>query len=422
MLRHNLFKGACGLVAATAVAMAAPLAGAADAAFEQLPLALPTADFLAEPLLSGEGYSVDKAISSDGFQNTYRLKSEYGDFTVTGTAAVLARIQEIKATRALEKLQESDEFKDAAKGAVTGMVAGGKALLSSPVETTKGAAKGIGRWFNNMGNSISSDDPHQDNVLETAVGYDAVKRGYAIEMGIDPYTDFQPFQEHLAEVAKASTAGGMITSMAINVGTEGTLAGTVTTVAKVASMKNLLKDNPPASLSRINKEKLLKIGIVEHHADALLKNYNYSPAQITILVEALVQMGDTQGRDVIVAYATSAPDQNVAQFNTQQTVMLQRYITQVGPANIIAVAGAAWLASEAGSLVGAFPSDYLAWTQSVATDTATASTKARELGLKRKALFLKGPVSTQARAALTEHGWGVTGNAQFANPERAVGK
>jgi hypothetical protein len=422
MLTHSLLKGACGIVTATAIAMLATQAGAAGAAFEQLPLTLPTADFLAKPLLSGEGYSVDKVISSGGFQNTYSLKSKYGDFTVTGTAAVLARIQEIKATQALQKLEESDEFKDAAKGALTGMVAGGKALLSSPVETTKGAAKGIGRWFNNMGDSINSDDPHQDNVLETAVGYDAVKRSYAVEMGIDPYTDFQPFQQYLAEVAKASTAGAMITSMAINVGTAGTAAGTVTTVAKVASMKNLLKDNPPSSLSMINKEKLLKMGIVEHNADALLKNYNYSPAQITVLVEALVQMGDTQGRDVIVAYATSAPDENVALFNMQHTVMLQRYITEVGPAKVIAAAGAAWLVSDAGSMVGAFPSDYLAWTQGVATATAKASEKALELDLKRKELLLKGPVSTRASAALIANGWGITENAQFANPERVAGK
>jgi hypothetical protein len=56
MLTHNLLKGACGLLAATAIAMLAPQAGAAGAAFEQLPLTLPTADFLAKPLLSGEGY------------------------------------------------------------------------------------------------------------------------------------------------------------------------------------------------------------------------------------------------------------------------------------------------------------------------------------------------------------------------------
>jgi hypothetical protein len=78
---------------------------------------------------------------------------------------------------------------------------------------------------------------------------------------------------------------------------------------------------------------------------------------------------------------------------------------------------ASWLASDAGSMVGAFPSDYLAWTQGVATATAKASEKALELDLKRKELILKGTLSPRASEALTANGWGITGNAQFANPE-----
>ena len=87
------------------------------------------------------------------------------------------------------------------------MVEGGKSLVTSPVETTKSTAKGVGRWQGNVGRSITSDDPHQDNALKTALGHDAVKRGYAIEMGVDPYTDFEPFQKRLGEVARAATAG-----------------------------------------------------------------------------------------------------------------------------------------------------------------------------------------------------------------------
>jgi len=118
--------------------------------FQQLPVALVASDFLPKSMLSGEGYTVNERVSNDGFQNTYTMKTDYSVLTVTSTDELRARIQEVKATRALEKLERSEEFKDAAKGAVTGMVEGGKALVTSPVDTTKSAVKGMGRWLGNV--------------------------------------------------------------------------------------------------------------------------------------------------------------------------------------------------------------------------------------------------------------------------------
>ena len=256
MISHKFLKGASRLVAVATVVYGTSLVSALDEPFEQPPLDLIASDFLPESVLSGEGYTVDERVVNDGAQNTYTIKSDYGVLTVAGGNELLARIQEIKATRALEKLEDSDEFKDAAKRSATGLVEGGKALWNEPVDTTKAAAKGVGRWLGNVGSSITSDDPHQDNALETAVGYDVAKRGYAVAMGVDPYTDFEPFQERLSEVARAAAAGSMVTSMAINVGTAGSIAGTAATVTRLASMQNLLRDNPPSALAKLNREKI----------------------------------------------------------------------------------------------------------------------------------------------------------------------
>ena len=78
-------------------------------------------------------------------------------------------------------------------------------------------------------------------------------------------------------------------------------------VTSLASMQDILKDNPPATLATINKEKLEAMGIKGSQADALLKNYNYTPAEMTLIVEALKRMGDIKGRDIFVAFATTAP-------------------------------------------------------------------------------------------------------------------
>ena len=389
----------------------------ADERFDGLPLDLPVVDFLPDSLLKGDGYSLAERVSNDGFQNTYTVHSDYGVFTVTGTEELRVRLQEIKATEALQALEESDEFKQAAKSAATGLVEAGKALVETPAETTKAAARGVGQWMRNVGSSFTSEDPHQDNALETAIGYDMVKRRYALEMGVDPYTSFEPFQESLSRVAKAATAGSMVTSFAIDIGTSGSLLGTVVDATNLAKMKGLLMDNPPASLARINRQKLIDIGIAGYQADALLKNYNYTPTEITLLCEALSQMGDIQGREIFVAFATSAPDPEVANFMRHYAVTLALYMNRVETGDIVDISGAAWMLSDSKTLVGAFPMDYVAWTPGLSKSLARASDRMDTLGASDKKLFLTGKFSSLAREALEKEGWKVTEYAKFTGGE-----
>ncbi len=48
-----------------------------------------------------------------------------------------------------------------------------------PADTVTGVVSGIGRWFSDIGRSVVSDDPYQENVLKTALGYAAAKRQFA---------------------------------------------------------------------------------------------------------------------------------------------------------------------------------------------------------------------------------------------------
>jgi hypothetical protein len=313
----------------------------------------------------------------------------------------------------LEEIERSDAFKDAVKDTAGGMVEGGKSLVTSPVETTKGAVKGMGRWLGNVGKSVTSDDPHQENVLKTALGHDAVKRGYAIEMGVDPYTDFEPFQERLGVVARAATAGGLVMSVGADVATSGTMAGTVVTVTSMAGMKEILKDEPPATLTRINRKKLEKMGIEKVDIDALLKNYNYTPAEMTLMVEALNRMGNIKGRDIFVTHATAAPDRMIARYMQQYAEMLANYTTGKEPGDIVTIGNDAWLKTRSGKLVGAFPIDYLAWTAEVEGAEREVSADSATQGVKGKELLIEGQVDPAARKALEARGWKVSENVQL---------
>ncbi|MGI9330683.1 MAG: hypothetical protein ACR2QB_08170, partial [Gammaproteobacteria bacterium] len=357
---------------------------------QQLPLSLEASKVTPKALLSGNGYSVGNAVSNDGFQNTYSVKSDYGNSTVTGNGALAARKMEIRAIRLLEEIESSDAFKEGVKGSASDIVEGGKSLVKAPVETTKGAAKGVGRWLGNVGRSITSDDPHQDNVGKTLLGYDGVKRAYAVELGVDPNTDFEPFLERLTRVARAATAGGLTMSMVTDAATQGTTVGTVIMVTSTANMKELLKDEPPSALAKINKAKLEGMGIAEHNSNALLKNYNYTPMQMTIMVEALKRMGDIDGHDIFVAYATAAPDGLIARYVQESAEMLANYIAANESGNIVNIDDQAWFLTKSGKLVGTFPIDYLAWTDILASDARVIDENEKKIGYKSKELLVEG--------------------------------
>jgi hypothetical protein len=74
---------------------------ASEPSFQSLPVMLSASDFLPEALLTGDNYSVIDRVSNDGFTNTYTIASDYGEYTVEGTAQLRTRIHEIGATRAM---------------------------------------------------------------------------------------------------------------------------------------------------------------------------------------------------------------------------------------------------------------------------------------------------------------------------------
>ena len=379
---------------------------AGDPSFQSLPVMLQASDFLPQAQLSGDNYSVSNQVSNDGFTNTYTIASDYGEYVVEGTAQLRTRIHEIKATRAIEELERSDAFVDAMKGSVTGAIEGGKALVKAPIDTGKKAVKGLGRWLGNVGSSFTSDDPDQENAAATILGYDTAKRAYALEFGVDPYTDFEPFQERLGQIAKASTAGSLITSAAADAATKGTVAGTVLDITSIGKMKNILKDNPPATLDRINEEKLLAMGIGEYQIDAFFKNYNYSPSDETLLVEALRRMGDIKGRDIFFSYATAAPDSTTARYMQQRAEMMVNYINDTETGDLIKIGRTAWLLTRTGSVVGLAPIDYLSWTPDAAAALDMVDRYAAERdGIKGKELWIEGQIDPVAERAMWGRDW-----------------
>ena len=120
---------------------------------------------------------------------------------------------------------------------------------------------------------------------------------------------------------------------------------------------------------------------------------------------------------IFVAFATSAPDPEVANFMRHYAVTLALYMKRVETGDIVDIAGAAWMLSDSNSLIGAFPLDYIAWTPGLAKSLTRASGRMASLGARDKKLFLTGNFSPLAREALQKDGWKLTEYAKFAGGE-----
>ena len=83
------------------------------------------------------------------------------------------------------------------------------------MDTSKEIATGAGHFLSNVGHGIFSDDPDQDNALKVVLGYDAKKRKFAYEFGIDPYSDYEPVMDRLGEIARSDVAGGLVPRVAM---------------------------------------------------------------------------------------------------------------------------------------------------------------------------------------------------------------
>ena len=110
----------------------------------------------------------------------------------------------------MQEVEQTDTFAEALKKGASAPIRTAKGLVTHPVDTVSGIASGVGSWFKDIGNAITSDDPHQEGALSAAIGYAAAKRKFAYEYGINPYTRYEPVREKLNKMARSADSRNSI--------------------------------------------------------------------------------------------------------------------------------------------------------------------------------------------------------------------
>jgi hypothetical protein len=375
---------------------------------QKVPIMLKASEQLPKNVLTGPNYSIEANVKNDGFINTYRLTTDYGPLKVEGTSLLMERTNELKALSHMEEVEQTAKFAEALKSGDTAPLRTAKGLVTHPVDTVSGVASGVGSWFEDIGNAITSDDPHQEGALSAAIGYAAAKRKFAYEYGINPYTRYEPVQEKLTKMARASVVGGLTPKVAF--GLIKTPVGTVLQLTGTAdTMRKLVRDKSPAELSEINAEKLKAMGVEDSLSKDFLKNPYFDPQEETLLVGELEAMKNVRDRNNFIKMAAVAPDYQIARFLRERAQMTAIYNEKVAPVErVVAVQGVPLLQRKDGVIVVLAPLDHVAWTQKLWLKESKGSGTFNQLpGFRGKEVWITGAFDPVARKALEIEGWKV---------------
>lgn len=366
---------------------------------------VPVIQFIPKELTTDPTYQLQSEATIHRSYATFQLKTDSGTTEITGTTNLLERIAELKAIETLKEMKKTDVYMKALKSSALGPVETVEGLVTEPVDTISSAAKGLGGLLADIGYSIVSDDPSQENVAKTVVGFGAAQRQLAYTLGVNPYSAYQPLQDELSEVAWTSVGGGM--TVAVGFSAVGGTPGTVISVTSTANTgRQLVRDNSPRKLDNLNNDSLLSMGVKEELAEAFLNNYNYDPESETRVVTALSSMDGVQGRADLLARASTAASAYEASQMRDWSELLAAFHAKVAPAKqIIIVSTAPFLVAEDGSVIGVFPTDYVVNTPGFEGRIGAVGDEIESRGYKSRVFYATGQVDPPMSELLLEQGW-----------------
>jgi hypothetical protein len=404
------------------------LAGASFAAdpYEPLPK-LSASDFLDEAQLRGPHHTVEPAVRSDGYWNTYTITSRFGTFEAHGTPQVPVLVREIGALAELEEVNRAAVAAGALADSVGDMAKGAAHAASKPKETAEGVGDGVKRLFGRLGRTArrtaekgqeaveergeekDPSEPQKDAgekvagasvaVAKSLFGVNRARREWARRLGVDPYTRNAVLFRELEAVAKYDAAGRFAKNL-VPLGTLGAIAGTA------ADVDELVWSKDPDEIQTLNEQRLKAMGVPGDVSRHFRLSDAYTLTTVTRLVAALSALEGVPGRAELIARAAEAEDVSQARFHEESGVLAEAFHRREAPVTRLLPDMPALAVLARGRVVYLLPVDYLVWTEDLARDVAEAATRARrENALARREIWLTGRASERTRSELRDRGF-----------------
>ena len=401
-----------GISAAAVAALLCLLPAVASAQTVEIPPSFGPAQIGGIPP-KGSNYAIKFPVRSDGMLRNYVVTTPYGDYVVAGDDMMRMRVNELAALAALERVSNSNTFRDALVQAGLNPLKYTGKLITNPIGTVKDTLSGVGAMFDRIGAGLASQGKTPDKPLQSLLGVTEARRKLAASYGVDPYTDFPPLDAKLKQLAEAATAGGLVVSGALIAvpGAAGIVVSNLSTANKLNDIKldQLARDYTAAQILALNRKRLIAMHIPEELSDRLLSNRDFTPIDMAAMVAALDSMKGVGGREVFIARAASAHPRYVAYFVRRQAELIAaEYRRHHDFTHFVSLAGDPVLVTRKGSLVDAAPIDALSWTRETSAGLSRMTDAGRRMAPKaRGELRITGQATALAKRELKKAGWSV---------------
>jgi hypothetical protein len=379
-----------------------PLSSAAAAL--ELPKPEPVEIYLGKAA-TGTNYTVKPIVRSDGVMRIFDVDTPYGQFTFDGVEFAKLRLHELDAVAAIEKMSQSERFGQAFGRAALGPIKFGADLITNPADTVQRSLSGIGNMFDRVGAGLSNSRADRDDVAESLLGVSDAQRELAVELDVDPYTDFPPLRQRLKEMAGVMASGGLPIRAGL-AAVPGGVGIAVSSVATVGSAKDTLRSKTAAQLIAEVRATLSSLGVPEESINRLVENRNFTPADLLIMARALKQL-NAQNTAAFVEHVAGAGSRNVAFYHRRRAQILAARSTELGSiVSFVTFGGQPINVARNGDIVAAFMVDDIAWTEIqqrtfVAATTEIHRTKPGAVPV----LATTGTVTPMAAAEIGKRGW-----------------
>jgi hypothetical protein len=369
---------------------------------------------------SGDNYTINNPVLSDGLLRIYTLTTPYGEFTVHGDQMLRMRVNELAALHELEKIANSESYgKSLVEAGLSPFKYTGR-LVADPKKTVGDTFSGIGTMFGRITSDLANVGKTPGDPISGLLGVTDQKRKLASKVRVDPYTDFEPLDARLSRLSEAAVAGGLTVSaamLAVPVTAVGVIYSNLGTASTIEGVRidELARDQTAAQIFDINRERLRAMGTADDLVEALIVNNKYTPIDMAALVAALDSMSSVEGRTVFLQRAAEIDTRSLAYFMRRHAEMVKNHQSRgAGFTRFILLGGYPFNVTRDGRMVGVMPIDALAWTETIAGVLRECAADARRFSARgRVELRITGTATPRAKKELQALGWRVQENARF---------
>jgi hypothetical protein len=389
--------------AALVASLGLMVASSASRALE-LPKPEPVAKYLGKAA-TGTNYTVNPIVRSDGVMRIFDVDTPYGNFAFDGIEFAKLRIHELNAIAAIEKMSQSEEFGKAFGRAALGPIKFGADLITNPAGTVERSLSGIGNMFDRVGAGLSNNRADRDGFVDSLIGVSDTQRELAVDLDVDPYTDFPPLAQKLKEMAGVMASGGLPIKAGLSF-VPGGIGIAISSVATVSDARDTLRSKTAAQVIAETRATLLGLGIPDESISRLVENRNYTPADLLIMALALKKL-NAENTTAFVDHVAGAGTRNVAFYHRRRAQILAARSNELGGiVSFVTFGGQPINIARNGNVVAAFTVDDISWTdvQQRTFIAATAEIQRMKPGTT-PVLATTGAVTPMAAAEIGQRGW-----------------